>query len=786
MRILSRAIFREVFISAGIGTLLFVVILFLRTIEKLATYLVRASVPTPTIAKLLLYALPSTIPFALPLGVLVGILIGLSRMSADNEITAMRASGVSSATVVRPVLLLAFLAMVVTALSSLWLTPLSLHLETLAARNFAAAQLTGNIESRIFDEKFPKTVLYVGDVETVGKQIIWHQVFIADVTPKEDLEKQGKNRGEGPRILVAEKAIPYPEAANNRIILDMQNFRSTERDKDGKVITTAAPNQTEVLQAQEQSELQVNKTVQEMDTGPLYKRLYRTPNLSREDRIDASIEFNQRFALPLACILLSLVGIPLGVSSRKGGKSAAFVLTVLLAFGYYLGYITLLGLAKKGSLPVPIAAWTPNVIFAVTGLILLSRLEKPGDTDFIAWVRLHWMRFAARLSDSKPAARNYGNYVGRPSRLRAFWLKPMLIDGYVLNGFLFYFLILVFALVTLIEIFTFFELLGDMVKNDIGFSTMMDYLWHLAPSLIYQITPFGTLVASLTCFGLLTKYNEVTAFKAGGVSVHRLAAPVLVASFVISILLFGFDQFYIPEANRRQEMLRAEIKKKPVATYLRPDRQWVFGSGSRVYNFLHLDPATHVMTKVNVYELDPRTYRVVHQISADRARWEDNLHQWVFENGLSQDTHGANGTYKEFFNSTASFPELTETPSWFVKEEKEYKEMNFQELKRYIAELQASGLDTASLQVQLYKKFAVPLFALIMAILSVPFAFLAGNRGTMAGVSVSLAIALGYWTVGTVFEQLGDLNQLPAMMAAWSPDIIFTLAGFYLMARMRT
>jgi len=708
-------------------------------------------------------------------------------MSADNEIIAMRASGVSSASVVRPVLLLAFLAMIVTALSSLWLTPLSLHLETLAARNFAAAQLTGNIESRIFDEKFPKTVLYVGDVETVGKQIVWHQVFIADVTPKEDLEKQGKSRGEGPRILVAETAYPYPEAANNRIILDMHNFRSTERDKDGKVITTSAPNQTEVLQAQEQSELQVNKTVQEMDTGPLYKRLYRTPGLSREDRIDASIEFNQRFALPLACVLLSLVGIPLGVSSRKGGKSAAFVLTVLLAFGYYLGYITLLGLAKKGSLPVPVAAWTPNVLFAIAGLILLARLEKAGDTDFFAWVKTRVSRLGGiDVHVGRLASRPSQLRVSRPSRLRAFWLKPMLIDGYVLNGFLFYFLILIFALVTLIEIFTFFELLGDMVKNDIGFSTMMDYLWHLAPSLIYQITPFGTLVASLTCFGLLTKYNEVTAFKAGGVSVHRLAAPVLVASFVISILLFGFDQFYIPEANRRQEMLRAEIKKKPVATYLRPDRQWVFGSGSRVYNFLHLDPATHVMTKVNVYELDPRTYRVVHQISADRARWEDNLHQWVFENGLSQDTHGANGSYKEFFNSTASFPELTETPSWFVKEEKEYKEMNFQELKRYIAELQASGLDTASLQVQLYKKFAVPLFALIMAILSVPFAFLAGNRGTMAGVTVSLAIALGYWTVGTVFEQLGDLNQLPAIMAAWSPDIIFTLAGFYLMARMRT
>lgn len=785
MRILSRAVFREVLMSAAVGTLLFVFVLFLRTIEKLATYLVRASVPTLVIAKLLLYALPSTIPFALPLGVLVGILIGLSRMSSDNEITAMRASGISSATVARPVLLLSTIAMVITAMSSLWLTPLSLHLETLAARNFAAAQLTGNIESRIFDEKFPKTVLYVGDVETVGKQVVWHQVFIADTTSKEDLERQGKSRGEGPRILVAEQAIPHPDAANNRIILDMQNFRSTERDKEGHVVTTAAPNQAEVLQAQEQAELQVNKSVQEMDTGPLYKRVYQRHDLSKEDRVDATIELHQRFALPLACILLALVGVPLGVSSRKGGKSAAFVLTVIVAFAYYLGYITLLGLAKKGSMPVPVAAWTPNVFFAIVGTVLLLRLEKPGDHNAFAAIGVLWTRLitfvrglSSRISQGRARL--------TATRLRVVWLKPMLIDGYVLSGFLFYFAVLLFSLVILIEVFTFFELLGDMVKNDIGMPTMVDYLWHLAPSLIYQITPIGTLVASLICFGILTKYNEVTAFKAGGVSVHRLAAPVLVASFFISLLLFAFDHFYIPNANRRQEMLRAEIKKKPVATYLRPDRQWVYGSGPRVYNFLHLDPSTHVMSKVNVFELDPRTYRVVHQISAERARWEDNLHTWVFENGLSQDTHASDGSYKEFFNGTATFPELTETPSWFVKEEKEYKEMNFEELKRYIAELQASGLDTTSLRVQYYKKFAVPLFALIMPILSVPFAFVAGNRGTMTGVWVSFLIAIGYWTIGTIFEQVGDLNQLPAAMAAWSPDVIFTLAGLYLMARMRT
>ena len=783
MRILSRAIFREVLASATLGTLLFVFVLFLRTIEHLSVLLVRVSAPPAVIGKLLLYALPATVPFALPLGVLVGILVGLSRMSADNEIVAMRAAGVSSATIVRPVLLFSFVAFALTATASLWLTPLCLHLETKVARNFAAAQLTGEIESRIFNEQFPNTVLYVDDVTAEGKQVTWHKVFIADTTPAGELQQQGKNRGEGPRIIVAREAVPHADAANNRIILDMRDVRSSETDKDGKVITTAAPTQLEVLQAQKQEELQLNKTVQEMDTGPLYKRVYHSPKrLSHEQYVDSAIELHQRFALPLACILLGLVGIPLGISSRKGGRSGAFVITVLIAFVYYLSFITLIGLARKGSLPVPLAVWTPDAVFALISVVLLSRLEKPGDTDIFGWVRGLVLPLLARFR----APRLRTNVAKPPTRYRLFPFRPLLIDAYVVNSFLFYFGVLLTSLLALIEVFTFFELLGDMVKNDIEMSTMLDYLFHLAPKLIYDVTPIGILVSSLICFGILTKHNEVTAFKAGGVSLYRLAAPVLVVSLAISGTLFAFDHYYIPEANRRQERLRAEIKKKPVATYLRSDRQWVYGQGSRIYNFHFLDPKSAVMSRVNVYELNPSNFQLVNQVSAERANWNRQAGTWTFQNGMSKEAGRTFDNYRQFFGQSASFPQLTEPPSWFSKEEKEYKEMNFQELGRYINELKASGLETTPLRVQYYKKFAVPLFAFIMAVLSIPFAFLAGNKGTMAGVGISFAIAIAYWSVNTVFEQIGDLNQLPPAMAAWSPDAIFLLAGLYLMARMRT
>lgn len=783
MRILSRAIFREVATSAALGTSLFIFVLFLRTIERLSTLLLKISAPPAIVAKLLLYALPSTLPFALPLGVLVGILIGLSRMSADNEITAIRSAGISSITVARPVVIFSVAALLVTATASLWLTPLSLHLETLMARNFAAAQLTGAIESGIFDEQFPDTVVYVNDVGRSGGQVVWHGLFLADVTPPEKLKAAGKDRGDGPRIIIAQEAIPHPDPINNRIILDMKNVRTYERDQEGRSVFGAAAEQAQVLQAQSEQDLQVNKTVQEMDVGPLFRRVYGRDRgkLSHEDYIDSAIELHQRFALPLACVLLGLTGIPLGISSRKGGKSAAFVMTVLVAFLYYLAFITLIGLAKKGSLPVPVAVWIPDAVFAVIGVVLLSRLEKPGDRDLVAMAQAGMARLMKAIRSRFRGRQNRGGLGAR-----IFLFRPMLVDGYILNGFLFYVGLLVTSLVVLVEIFTFFELLGDMIKNDIGMSTMLDYLWHLAPSLIYQTTPIGIMVASLICFGVLTKHNEVTAFKAGGVSVHRLAAPVLVVSFAISLGLFAFDHYYIPEANRRQEMLRAEIKKKPVQTYLDPNRSWIYGEGSRIYNYRLMDPRHKVMSKVNVYELDPETFEIVHEISAERAHWDDKRKTWVFDNGMSEQFRPGGNSYKLFYGSSATFPELVEPPSWFVKEEKEYKEMNYTELAHYIHELKTAGMETVPLQVQYYKKFSTPLFALIMALLSVPFAFVAGNRGAMTGVGISFAIAIIYWTLNTAFEQMGDLNQLPPVMAAWSPDIIFSLWGLYLMARMRT
>ncbi|MCI0362652.1 MAG: LptF/LptG family permease, partial [Phycisphaerales bacterium] len=223
---------------------------------------------------------------------------------------------------------------------------------------------------------------------------------------------------------------------------------------------------------------------------------------------------------------------------------------------------------------------------------------------------------------------------------------------------------------------------------------------------------------------------------------------------------------------------------RPKQTYLRPDRKWILGGNSRIYYYRYLDTAEKTMVGVNVYEIDPKTFRLRRQISAARAQWQPAMNRWIYQDGWRRDLMASKNNFEKF--QVTTFPELEEPYSHFLKEVKQEKQMNFWELDQYIGDLQRSGFDTIRLRVQFHKKFSVPLFALIMALISAPFAFLVGNRGAMAGIGVSIGIAIAYWAVGRLFEEIGNVGHLPPALAAWSPNALFSLSGIYLMLKMRS
>jgi lipopolysaccharide export LptBFGC system permease protein LptF len=141
-------------------------------------------------------------------------------------------------------------------------------------------------------------------------------------------------------------------------------------------------------------------------------------------------------------------------------------------------------------------------------------------------------------------------------------------------------------------------------------------------------------------------------------------------------------------------------------------------------------------------------------------------------------------SYRTFDVST--FPALSEDPSYFKKEVKQSSEMNYEELRHYIHDLQQSGFEVVRLRVQLQKKFAYPVIAFVMAVLAIPFALSTGKKGTIAGVAVAVGVAVIYWTVSSLFEAMGNISQLPPIMAAWAPDVIFACIGGYMILKVPT
>lgn len=781
MRILSRYVFREILSSSLLGTTLATFVVFLQGPGKiLLEVLVRTSATPAVGLKLFFLALPQVLPLTIPFGVLVGILIGLGRLASDGEVTAMRAGGIPSRTVAPPVIAFCLCAVAIAGSAALWLTPLSLRSNLKIVNQLYAEQLTSEIQPRVFDESFPKKVLYVGNVKS-GSPTVWENVFIADLTPPEERPQTGGKPMEGPQVTIAERAIPLPDVKRNRIQLSMRNVSGHEIAKDGQGFHQTFPSGDQVLEATQQNEVKA-RAFREMPTGELY-RFVQGSDVKSDDGATSRVELYSRFAMPLACLMLGLVGVPLGVQSRKGGKSAGYITAILLAFlCYWLSFITLTGMARKHTISPELGTWLPNIVFGIVGIILIARLEIPGDTDLIGALRSLFAGVLATVSRKREGSQTPAAAV-RSTRTRYHFFQ--IIDVYVLAEFLFYFALWLASFVATALIYNFFELLGDIIKNQIPLTKAFTYLFFLTPKLIYDMLPISVLVSVLVTFGILTKNNEVTAFKACGVSVRRLGLPVLVMSFLLSAALFGFDYFYVPEANAKQDALRNEIKGRPVQTYLRKDQKWIYGNGPRIFYYRLFDTTQNIMVGVNVYEFDPKTFALKKQISAERAQWQPAMRKWIFQDGWGRELEGTRESKFDAFQAT-TFPELNEGPNWFIHEVKQDKQMNYLELQDYIRDLQKRGFDTVQLRVQLYKKFSFPMFAFIMALISVPFGFLVGNRGAMAGIGVSISIAMAYWGIDKFFEQLGNANHLDAAIAAWSPDALFTLAGTYLLLRMRS
>jgi LPS export ABC transporter permease LptG len=510
------------------------------------------------------------------------------------------------------------------------------------------------------------------------------------------------------------------------------------------------------------------------------------------------IELHKRFAYPAACLVLMLVAVPLGVISRRGGKSSAWVFTILLVVLYYSLSLIGIALGRQNWIPTFLAVWSANILFAVGGLFLLWQMASGG--QFVSALA----GFAARTPKpetarlAKPGGASVGGLLGgllarfrgRPQRKVSRGAFPRILDEYVVVEFLNMFILVLLGFVLLMLVFTVFDLLGDILRNHISMLIVGDYLINLTPFFLYQLAPLAVLIAVLVTFGVLNRNSEIIAMKATGISLYRLVVPVVAIAALLAVSLFLFDEFYLPQANKRQDALRNVIKGKPAQTVTHPEQNWIFGQPGkgepgRIFYYRFFDPDRNEFANISVFEFDPSTFALTRRIFAAKALWNPATDSWSFENGWVNDIEGDHTTGFRQFGQT-SFYEIHEDPGYFNKESLQARQMNFGQLDRYIGDLRQSGFDTMKLRVALWQKLAYPLIAVVMAVLAIPFALSMGRRGSLTGIAVAIGVALAYFVVDGTFGALGNVNYLPAALAAWASDILFGLVGGYLLLRTPT
>ena len=349
------------------------------------------------------------------------------------------------------------------------------------------------------------------------------------------------------------------------------------------------------------------------------------------------------------------------------------------------------------------------------------------------------------------------------------------------------------AFVLLYVVFTFFELMGDIIRNQTPFIIVGEYLFNLIPYIVSAVTPLCSLLAVLITFGALNRTSELTAMKATGISLYRVVAPILVLAAILAAALFAFDESYLPGANRRQEQLRAEIKDKPAQTFLLAGRKWISGQTDKAG-----DPDTHLLLpglrpgprrlrqphrlRIRSPDLHPPAPHLRQKRPLGSHRQQLDLRERMAAHLLRR-SHRP-GSYQAF--PVATFPEIREQPGYFIKEDKPSDEMSYGELDHYIADLRQSGFDTIKLRVQLDNKLAVPAITLVMAILAVPFAVSMGKRGGLVGIATAIGVAIAYWVSPASSAPWATSATLPPLLAAWSPDLLFGIAGTYLLLRTPT
>jgi LPS export ABC transporter permease LptF/LPS export ABC transporter permease LptG len=771
--ILDRYVWEELAPPFALGVGVFTFFLFIDRIYQLTNLVITKNVPVHLVLALLLFMLPPFLTLTLPLSLLVAVLLVGGRLAGDFEVTAIRAAGISPLRLFRPFLVFAGLVTGLIMTLTLLVNPWAIGAFQGELFKILQTRATTAIQERTFNGAFGQIVMYVEEISP--SQMALKGVLVSD-------ERQPQRS----RIILAREG---------RLLTDETERRLTLRFIDGSINETDVGDPRRFRYTQFSlydmslpldSPLATAAKDEKPERGMTLRALLTTAAaLKRQGQIVTPyyVEFHKRFALPVAALVFTMVGFPLGIRAQRGGRAVALTSSFLIVFSYYIVFNFVEGLALSRRLPVALGMWLPNVAFGLLGLGLI-RATTTGVA--IAWKDLLWRLWAlvapARLGRvPRPVAPP--RHARRRRRPRA---STFIIDRYLVRQFL-----LFVALGILVGGVVF--VVVDLLQTLDRFLRIKPSLWlilqHFAfnmPGEIYTGLPLIVLISTMFLFVSMTRQREIDALKAAGISLYRVSLPIFVTALVISVLAILFQEIALPElSTRAEEVDRVKIRGMIPKHLARQNQIWYRSSDTRFLRMALLDPVERSIEGLIALDID-RNWRLRDRLDARRARWTGE--GWQVSGGVIRHIDDTGNVRSEAFEARlmggADMPEHIRD---FIEIQRPIDTLSFLELRTVVQKLRQSGHQVNKYVVELYSRESFPLVHVIMVLVGIPFALVSPRSGGRAmGIGIAIAIAVSYWMVHSLSLALAKADLLPPVFAAWVANIVFAGLGTALFLNART
>jgi lipopolysaccharide export system permease protein len=788
--LLAKSLVRELVAPLLLGASATTFLLLVRALFILADLFVSHDVTVVTAVRLMVLFLPNVVSLTLPIGMLFAVLVVVGRSSADLELVALQACGVPLRRAARPVVAVAAVVCACTLILTLFVTPRANRDFADTTRRVSLSAVAAAVEPKVFIEDFPGYLLYVQNVDKPANR--WRGVLLFDL---HDATEDNLTTADSGQLVV------NPRDGSALLHLQDTVTHLVRPDQPTSYRRNANDDLTQSLRppGKDRGQSQLTFGVRDTDTSELLRRL-RTPSGQEtvESRRQAGFELHKRVAIPFAALAFAVVAFPLGIRNRKGSRSFGLTFSVGLVVAYYVLLNNGEVLADGGQVPIVVGAWLANATLLVLGLALFrglsrgvaARAGEPWPRRLLGYLK-QVLATGARLlpwrpglagADSRELAEPVASNRNRARRMN---LTLGIIDGYVIRQCLLYLLLVVATVCALWIVVDLSENLNSFRRNAAPLTVGITYYVLTLPQIIHDILPVAFLIAFLATAAGLDRQNESTALKAAGVSLARVALPLIALAGVCGVGLFLMDENVTQSSNKaRQRVFDVLQGRREARSYRSVERPWLFlPDGRTLVNYLEYDVEAKALVRPSIYVFDSRL-NLRERYVAKRAVLRDG--RWVGE-GVWSRALLPDG--RAMFTPPGLEPvnlPLQADADYFAREYHKPSQMSFGELRTYVETLRKAGYRVDRFSVQLHQKLAYPLSTALLTWLAMPFAFRVGTRGALGGVALALGLGMAFYAVLAFSTRLGESGLIPPVLASWTPAVVFALLAVNRQTTLRT